>query len=37
MIDRLIQKIKETGTPIVVGLDPQLGFIPDSVRLPCRI
>ena len=32
MIDRLIQKIKETGTPIVVGLDPQLGFIPDSVK-----
>lgn len=32
MIDRLIQKIKQTGTPIVVGLDPQLGFIPDRVK-----
>jgi len=32
MIDKLIQKIKDTGAPIVVGLDPVLGHIPESVQ-----
>ena len=28
MIDRLIEKIQKTEAPIVVGLDPQMSFIP---------
>ncbi len=32
MIGRLIERIRETQAPIVVGLDPQLGFIPDAVK-----
>ena len=32
MIDMLVDRIKETGAPIVVGLDPQLSFIPDEVK-----
>ena len=32
MIDRLISKIKKTGAPIVVGLDPMLKYIPDHVK-----
>lgn len=31
MIDTLIQKIKKTGAPVVVGLDPVLEHIPDSL------
>lgn len=31
-IDRLISKIKETGNPSVVGLDPRLEFIPSFLR-----
>lgn len=31
MIDQLIEKIRKTGAPIVVGLDPQLAFIPEPV------
>ena len=31
MIDTLIQKIQETGSPIVVGLDPMLKFIPEHI------
>ncbi len=31
MIDRLIERIKETGAPIVVGLDPMLRFIPEGI------
>ncbi len=27
-----MEAVKRTGAPIVVGLDPQLGFIPESVR-----
>ena len=32
MIDRLIDKIKETGAPICIGLDPRLDLIPDPVK-----
>ena len=31
MIGKLIEKIQRTGAPIVVGLDPQLKFIPPSI------
>ncbi len=31
-VDRLIKKIKETGNPSVVGLDPRLEFIPGHIR-----
>ena len=32
MIGKLIARIKETGAPIVVGLDPQLKFIPGKIN-----
>lgn len=32
MIQVLIQKIKETKAPIVVGLDPQLSFVPEALK-----
>ena len=32
MIDRLVEKIKETGAPIVVGLDPMLKYVPEQVQ-----
>ena len=32
MIDSLIEKIKKTGAPIVVGLDPMLGYIPEQIK-----
>lgn len=31
MIDKLVEKIQKTGAPIVVGLDPMLGYIPEEV------
>ena len=31
MINTLVEKIKKTGAPIVVGLDPTLALIPDHV------
>ncbi len=31
MIDTLVEKIKKTNAPIVVGLDPKLGFIPRHI------
>ncbi len=31
IIDKLIDKIKETGNPSVVGLDPRLNFIPTYI------
>ncbi len=31
MIDQLITKIKKTGAPIVVGLDPMLKYIPQQI------
>lgn len=32
MIDRLVEKIKKTGAPVDVGLDPQLAFIPEWIK-----
>ena len=32
MIDKLITKIKKTGAPIVVGLDPMLNYIPEKIK-----
>ncbi len=32
MIDRLVEKIKKTGAPIVVGLDPALKFVPEHIQ-----
>ena len=31
MINRLVDRIKETGAPIVVGLDPMLSYIPEYI------
>ena len=31
MIDRLIEKIQKTEAPVVVGLDPMLGFVPEHI------
>lgn len=32
MINKLVQKIKQTGAPIVVGLDPMMKFIPEQIQ-----
>ena len=32
MIDRLVEKIRKTGAPIVVGLDPMMKFIPEQIK-----
>ena len=32
MINKLIENIKKTGAPIVVGLDPKLDFVPKQVQ-----
>lgn len=32
MINRLVENIKKTGAPIVVGLDPMLDYIPKQVQ-----
>ncbi len=32
MIDQLVQAIQKTKAPICVGLDPQMSFIPDTVK-----
>ncbi len=32
MIDQLIQKIKETNNPTVVGLDPRINFVPSQIK-----
>lgn len=32
VIDKLIKKIKETNAPIVVGLDPMLGYVPNHLK-----
>ena len=32
MIDKLITKIKKTGAPIVVGLDPKLDYVPGYIQ-----
>ena len=31
MIQKLIANIKKTNAPIVVGLDPMMGFIPEHI------
>lgn len=35
IIDKLIDKIIETGNPTVVGLDPRMSFIPDFIKKEC--
>ena len=32
MINRLVEKIRGTGAPIVAGLDPMLSYIPEQVK-----
>ena len=32
MINKLVEKIRKTGAPIVVGLDPMLGYIPQHIQ-----
>lgn len=32
MINRLVENIGKTGAPIVVGLDPMLGYVPEQVK-----
>lgn len=32
MINKLVSRIKETGAPIVVGLDPMMKFIPEHIQ-----
>ncbi|MBD5521576.1 MAG: orotidine-5'-phosphate decarboxylase [Lachnospiraceae bacterium] len=32
MIDSLVEKIKKTGAPIVVGLDPMLKYVPEHLK-----
>lgn len=32
MINKLVTKIKKTGAPIVVGLDPMMKFIPEHIK-----
>ena len=31
MINKLIEKIRKTNAPIVVGLDPMLGYVPKHI------
>ena len=35
MISKLIDKIVNTGAPIVVGLDPKLDFVPEAIKNRC--
>jgi len=32
VINKLVEKIKKTGAPIVVGLDPTLKFVPEHIK-----
>lgn len=32
MINKLVDKIKKTGAPIVVGLDPMLAYVPEHIQ-----
>ena len=32
MINKLVEKIKKTNAPIVVGLDPMLKYIPEQIQ-----
>ena len=31
-LDRLIEKIKETENPSVIGLDPKLDYVPEFIK-----
>lgn len=31
MINQLVEKIKKTNAPVVVGLDPMLSYIPEHI------
>lgn len=31
MINKLVDKIKKTNAPIVVGLDPMLSYVPEHI------
>ncbi len=35
MISKLIDRITDTGAPIVVGLDPKLSFVPEDMKKKC--
>ncbi|MBQ6406454.1 MAG: orotidine-5'-phosphate decarboxylase [Butyrivibrio sp.] len=35
MISKLIDRIVNTGAPIVVGLDPKLDFVPEEIKKKC--
>lgn len=35
IIDKLIEKIKETENPTVVGLDPRLSYVPKHIKEQC--
>ena len=35
IIDKLIEKIKETNNPTVVGLDPRLSYVPEHIVNEC--
>ena len=32
MINKLVDKIKKTNAPIVVGLDPMLSYVPEFIQ-----
>ena len=32
LINKLVENIKKTGAPIVVGLDPMLNYVPEHVQ-----
>ena len=32
MINKLVDKIKKTNAPIVVGLDPMLSYLPEHIQ-----
>ena len=32
MIDKLVSKIQKLNAPIVVGLDPNLAFVPEHIK-----
>ena len=32
MINKLVDKIKKTNAPVVVGLDPMLKYIPEHIK-----
>lgn len=34
-MDRLIEKIKQTGNPTVAGLDPKLDYVPEYIKRKC--